>query len=137
MKKKITAESSKIQENSQRVFSWRKEENRIHLQAQKKLCPNVKIARRGDWPMGNLNGIAGVQRRGLREDAVAQPSAAVVVDAELNPHSPLLRLASQLRADARQRLRHKRRHPAVQYLVRLRSTGAEINRRVICCCSFD
>lgn len=55
---------------------------------------------------------------GLREDGVAEGGAAEVVDAELHAGDAAVP-RRHVRAHARQRLRHQRRHAAVQHLERL------------------
>jgi len=55
---------------------------------------------------------------GLREDGVAEGGAAEVVDAELHAGDAAVP-RRHVRAHACQRLRHQRRHAAVQHLERL------------------
>lgn len=67
---------------------------------------------------GYLNGVADVDRSGLRVDEIAEVGTLQVVDAEVNPsYSSVPR--SHVSPHARQRLRYHRRHAAVQHLKRL------------------
>ena len=59
---------------------------------------------------------------GPREDGVAEGGAAEVADAELHPGDAAV-ARGHVRAHARQRLRHQRRHAAVQHLERLAAGG--------------
>ena len=66
----------------------------------------------------DLCGASDVDGDGLREDGVAEGGAAEVVDAELHAGDAAVP-GRHVRAHARQRLRHQRRHAAVQHLERL------------------
>jgi hypothetical protein len=66
----------------------------------------------------HLCGASDVDGDGLREDGVAEGGAAEVVDAELHAGDAAVP-RRHVRAHARQRLRHQRRHAAVQHLERL------------------
>ena len=78
----------------------------------------------------NLGGAAEVDGDGPREDGVAEGGAAEVVDAELHPGDAAV-ARGHVRAHARQRLRHQRRHAAVQHLEGLPAGHAQAARTVI------
>lgn len=77
----------------------------------------------------NLGGAADVDGEGPREDGVAEGGAPEVVDAELHPGDAAV-ARRHVRAHARQRLRHQRRHAAVQHLERLPGTRTQRARSV-------
>jgi hypothetical protein len=71
-----------------------------------------------------LGGAAEVDGDGPREDGVPEGGAAEVVDAELHPGDAAV-ARGHVRAHARQRLRHQRRHAAVQHLEGLAAGGRD------------
>jgi hypothetical protein len=78
----------------------------------------------------NLGGAAEVDGDGPREDGVPEGGAAEVVDAELHPGDAAV-ARGHVRAHARQRLRHQRRHAAVQHLEGLPGTRGQRARSSI------
>lgn len=72
----------------------------------------------------DLNSVALVDRGGLGLDQVSHVGGLQVVDAQLNSRHPL-EAGSEVRPNARQRLRYQRRHPPVHHLERLLSGSSK------------